>query len=152
MQNNSQSSGLTPSPELEKYLTAMDEYDDPYFILLSCEADLALAEQSAKEIIQTYGEDVYDCDNFPLDSRHYLFSISGEAETIEAIARDMLAAHNTKAMIVHTAVFHHNCLGEPLETFQWVNKLLQKVLQRSGKVSGIQINDFSSPDGWTGIE
>jgi len=143
---------LKISSALNGYLNSLDSYDDPYFMLISCEHDLVLATKGTVEIIKTLGDEVYGCDVFELSASINLFSISGETETIQQLSSDLVAQFKAEELIVHISIFHHNCLGKPLETFKWSTQLLEQIIKESANCSGISINDFTDHQNWPGIE
>jgi hypothetical protein len=144
--------GLRINEKLSSYFEGLDDYDDPYFIMISCESDISLAVKSVMVAVRAHEDDIYGCESFELNSLLTLISINCEVEVIKKLSTAILESVNSKELIVHISVFHHNSLGEPLETFKWSTQLLEEVIQESENKSAIEINDFSDRENWPGIE
>ncbi|MFS1460931.1 hypothetical protein BCT35_16760 [Vibrio lentus] len=142
---------LEISKELSSYIGGIDDYDDPYFVILSCESNLDLAVKSMVDVAKTYEDDLYSCEAFELNHSLVLFSISCAMKTINAVSNRVLDSISATGLLVHISVFHHNSLGEALETFKWSTQLLEEVIQESGNKSSIGVNDFSDRENWDGI-
>ena len=67
---------LEISKELSSYIEGIDDYDDPYFVILSCESNLDLAVKSMVDVAKMYEDDLYSCEAFELNHSLVLFSIS----------------------------------------------------------------------------
>ena len=129
--------------------SSIGEYDDPYFVLIN-------HAESSEKIIDIYScwikenkDDVYSCKFHEVKDGLIFISISCEKEKILPLANEIVVKLEST---IHVSIFHHNCLGKPMETFRWATQLLEETIQRSGSKSEISINDFSDRENWTGVD
>nr|WP_086937396.1 hypothetical protein [Thaumasiovibrio occultus] len=142
---------LTISTHLNNFFERLGDYDDPHFVLLSCEDDIDTATDTLSEMINNSDDDIYGGTLFPLTPTLKLFALSAEAEGAQALAREAIASSPAQSATTHIVVFHHNCLGDARETFKWAIQLMEQLIAISPNESAYRINDFELDD-WPGLE
>ena len=143
---------LTLPEDAKEYLENLDDYDDPYFMCVKVLKENDQMMKVVNDTLSSYGEELYGIEGFRLEEGLILLSIDAEKEHIQALSTDLKDNLTTHGFLTHIAVFHHNSLGEAMETFKWSTQLLEELLEASPDESAIGINDFSDRGNWPGIE
>ncbi|VVS90979.1 hypothetical protein [Desulfoluna spongiiphila] len=142
---------LTLPNDAKSYLQGLDDYDDPYFICVKANKDEKQATELLKEALNSKAEIFYGVAAFAIDERLFLLAIDAETDAIFDFSHELKTTFTDHGLIAHISVFHHNCLGEAMETFKWCTQLLEKVMKESPDASAIGVNDFSGRENWPGI-
>ena len=140
--------GLTLDDVLSEYLAGLDSYDEPYFICIKLNTTSDNAIKVLIPELDHLDDDIYA---FRLEKHLLLLSLECEVDEIKSLANmllDAFAANNVTAQI---AVFHHNCLGAPIETLKWSTQLLEVLIDKSPNESIVEFNDFCDRGNWPGL-
>lgn len=136
--------------QVSKYLKNMDSYDDPCFMLISVEKDIApLVEMIETEVDS---EEHYDKTSIQITENLYFLSLDCTHEIMSNILTKLHKSMGELNINPHISVFRHNCLGEPEETFLWCEMLLNEVKEEFGDNGGHKVNDFQDRENWPGIK
>ncbi|MCL1137870.1 ankyrin repeat domain-containing protein [Shewanella pneumatophori] len=140
--------GLELEDVLREYLAGLDDYDEPYFISIK----LNICSESAIKMLipklDHLDDDIYA---FKLDKQLLLLSLECEVDEVKSLANILLSAFAENDVIAQIAVFHHNCLGTPIDTFKWSTQLLEELIDKSPSESAVEFNDFSDRSNWPGL-
>jgi len=97
------------------------------------------------------GHEPYTYESFRLTEDLLFVCLDYSIDGVEAIIAEIMRILGTEGSLVHIAVFHHNCLGEGWETFDWTTRLLSEVILKSPADSAVEYNDFCDKENWPGI-
>ncbi len=138
-----------PNP-IKTYLKSMDDYDDPCFLLINTDQNIAPLINAIDSVIDS--EEIYSKESIAISDKLHFFSLDGNDETITHIVTKVHDTLGSLNIQLYQSAFRHNCLGEPEETFKWCCELLAEVGDEFSGNSGYKINDFKDRDNWPGIE
>ena len=134
------------SMDIDTYLSKLGGYDDPYLVLLKSDAELGFMKNVILETIDTeMDEDEYDFVTAVLTIEDDLIFVAIDCgvEEIKLISQKIISKLEEEHTKVHIAVFHHNSLGKPRETYSLCTQLLAETVQSSREKSAVSYNDFS---------
>ncbi|MCK8044592.1 ankyrin repeat domain-containing protein [Shewanella sp. 1CM18E] len=140
--------GLELEDVLREYLAGLDDYDEPYFICIKLNISSESAIKMLIPKLDHLDDDIYA---FKLDKQLLLLSLECEVDEIKSLANMLLSAFAENDVIAQIAVFHHNCLGTPIDTFKWSTQLLEVLIDKSSSESIVEFNDFSDRVNWPGL-
>ncbi|ABV88571.1 ankyrin repeat domain-containing protein [Shewanella pealeana] len=133
---------------LRGHLDGLDSYDEPYFICmqLSTTADAAI-----KLLIPELDHLDDDIFAFRLEKQLLLLSLECEVDEVKSLSQMLLKAFATNNVTAQIAIFHHNCLGTPIETLKWSTQLLETLIEKSPNEPIVEFNDFCDRGNWPGL-
>lgn len=133
-----------------QYLEKLDEYDDPYLILVKAEPKAEAIEGAVEDLLVNIKDKVHA--GFAIDERFYLYIGYGESDAVNRFVSDIKTLLDEQHSVNHIAVFRHNCLGEVDKTLTWTFMLMDEVIEESPESSHIKVNDFTDAENWPGID
>ena len=142
------------SMDINTYLSKLGGYDSPYFVLLKSDAELSVIKNIILETIDNVMN--FDGDDFiptilTIEDNLIFVAIECKVEEIKLIAKKIIAKSEEEHVKVHIAVFHHNSLGKPSETYNWCTQLLAETVKSSNEKSAVSYNDFAD-ENWPGYK
>ncbi|WP_172562549.1 hypothetical protein [Vibrio furnissii] len=135
---------------IQEYLEQMDDYDDPCFMLIHTEQNIAPFINTINSVIDT--EKTYSKVSIQASDYVSFYSLDCTHEVIERIVKKI---HETLVGLninIYQSAFRHNCLGEPKETFLWCCQLLGEAREEFSDNGGYKVNDFQDREKWPGIQ
>ncbi len=136
--------------EIQHLLGQLDDYDDPCLFLFHSnaeESERANILASALESEQQLDAPVYHLSN------GVTFSLAfSDVVTTQVIADEVIEDISNNNYQGNLSVFRHNCLGQPLETFDWAMQQLTALIIKGHDEAQLAINDFKDRANWPGIE
>jgi len=145
---------LVPSKELEAFIGERRPYWDPYIVCVSLGRESAFLDEVSSAIFSEdgpYFDEYFHGAHFGIDRRTSILVITCEREIMHDIAQDIMSRASAEDLIIHMAVFRHNCLGDIRETLDWSTRLLAELIHASGGNSSVGFNDFTDKKNWPGI-
>lgn len=130
---------------LRQHLDELDSYDAPYFICMKLSTT---ADKGIKLLIPELDHIEQDIYAFRLEKQLLLLSLECEVDEIKALSQMLLTAFEANNVTAQIAIFHHNCLGTPIETFKWSTQLLETLIEKSPEESIVEFNDFCDHGNW----
>ncbi|MCG9731503.1 ankyrin repeat domain-containing protein [Shewanella sp. Isolate13] len=140
--------GLELDDVLRQHLDELDSYDEPYFICMKLSTT---ADKAIKVLIPELDHIEQDIFAFKLAPQLLLLSLECEVDEIKSLSQMLLAAFEGSGITAQIAIFHHNCLGTPIETFKWSTQLLETLIEKSPNDSIVEFNDFRERGNWPGL-
>lgn len=133
---------------LRQHLDELDNYDEPYFICMKLSTT---ADKGIKLLIPELDHIEQDIYAFRLEKQLLLLSLECEVDEIKALSQMLLSAFEANSVTAQIAIFHHNCLGTPIETLKWSTQLLATLIEKSPEESIVEFNDFCDRGNWPGL-
>ncbi|WP_299808051.1 ankyrin repeat domain-containing protein [uncultured Shewanella sp.] len=140
--------GLELEDVLREHLDELDSYDEPYFICIKLNTTSDNAIKMLIPELDHLDDDIYA---FRLEKHLLLLSLECEVDEIKSLAKMLLNAFAANNVTAQIAVFHHNCLGTPIETLKWSTQLLETLIDKSPNESIVEFNDFCDRGNWLGL-
>lgn len=141
---------ITLSEELDDYLSELDSYDQPYFLLLNSDADVNKVNEIAIKVIKAE-DSVSEAGSSVIDKDLLFITFESESEPTKAVVNKIISELKEQNIKVFISVFAHNCLGDAKETFKWGTQLLDEVIENADDNSSVSFNDFTDRDNWPGV-
>ncbi|GIU37273.1 ankyrin repeat domain-containing protein [Shewanella schlegeliana] len=133
---------------LREHLDGLDSYDDPYFICIKLSTTAGKAIEVLIPELDHLEQDIFA---FRLEPQLLLLSLECEVDEIKSLSQMLLTAFEGNNITAQIAIFHHNCLGSPVETFKWSTQLLESLIEKSPNDSIVEFNDFCDRGNWPGL-
>ncbi|ABZ77878.1 Ankyrin [Shewanella halifaxensis HAW-EB4] len=140
--------GLELDDVLREHLDGLDSYDEPYFICIKLSTT---ADNAIKMLIPELDHLDDDIFAFRLKPQLLLLSLECEVDEIKSLSQMLLKAFEANNVTAQIAIFHHNCLGAPIETLKWSTQLLETLIEKSPNDSIVEFNDFCDRGNWPGL-
>ncbi len=133
----------------KKLFDTFDEYYQPYFILIRHE----LSEKEMFDFCATWVNDhqsiLEGADWFEVQQGLMLLTLDSDDQyPFDYLFRLLQKRLDTPLQL---AIFRHNCLMSPYDTFKYTAQLLEKVMAESSGSFSVSINDFTDEDNWPGL-
>jgi hypothetical protein len=144
-------SQIRPSlTEFNAYLSALDSYDQPYFILVKSSlldetVTKAITDSSATNYEQNY------CEHFTLADGVSVFCGEYDPDLVQSFVKEIMTMVSSDASPAGISVFCHNCLGEPSDTIKHLVEQFETANTDASGKSFIAFNDFTGDD-WPGMQ
>lgn len=137
----------TKQDSLKNLFLSFDDYDAPYFLLTSYQDSLDGIRKICRAWIDDCEEAIDGCKLLELKQGLSFICLSCDSKTMQLLVRGLV---DRRRPITHVAAFHHNSLGDPMQTLKWTGQMLAKITEKSASKSLFEINDFSD-EHWQGI-
>lgn len=134
------------SMDIDTYLSKLGGYDAPHLVLLKFDAEFSFVKNVILETIDSQmdsDEDDFVTAILRIEDDLIFVSIDCAVQEIKLILEKIIAKLEEENIKVHIAVFHHNSLGEPKETYQWCTQLLAETIEASPETSSVAYYDFA---------
>lgn len=141
------------SEQIHSLLQQLGSYDDPCMLLLYANRPANWREQTLSAALESHRDNASQI--VELTDKLSFVLVFCDSFSAQVIADDILAMAKPQGVTAYLALFRHNCLGEPIETFSWLGMQLSQ-LGQDAQVQELEqaqaINDFQDKANWPGIE
>ena len=137
---------------LETYFDSLDEYDAPYFCAIHMKEGMDVFISKFTTLLNSI-EDSLGIHHIKIKEDLLFFTFDIFEEDASKLKESTLNILTENHLLAKIAIFHHNCLGEPTNTFRWSTQLLEQIMTKTpSNIATIEINDFADRENWPGIE